>query len=541
MGKLTIANLKKTIYYLKRNGLRNTWNAARERLSATEPYVPTIFSEEELGEMRQEAAEWMQKVEASGGELPFFHILVPAYRTNPVFLKELVESVQAQVYPKWELLLLDASEDLSVQNELLKICSETKIVSEKQDANSDNGEETEAECLAGSVRYVRLSSNAGISENTNAGLLYVSSGYVGLLDHDDVLTPDALYEMVKVIYETAKDWVEESGDHERIAADGALAFAKAPLVLYSDEDKWDGAEQYYEPNRKEDFNLDLLLSNNYICHFLVMKTELFQKLKLRKEYDGAQDYDLVLRAAAWIMGHDGVPELGICHIPKVLYHWRCHGGSTAENPQSKLYAYDAGRRALQDFADRQGWQAKAQDLKHVGFYRLTYGAKEIGAEATCPTLENRLDLGAVGGKILANNMLVGGRMTEDGGIFYEGLKAEFSGYLHRGVLTQDAEAVDLRCICVAKEFWPLFEEVVGVPYATRCMVIQDGKAVRKDEAPLKQPQEGGAIQESLTINIFDARTLPTDADIKNLSLSFCKALREQGKRILWDPELILHV
>ena len=541
MGKLTIANLKKTIYYLKRNGLRNTWNAARERLSATEPYVPTIFSEEELGEMRQEAAEWMQKVEASGGELPFFHILVPAYRTNPVFLKELVESVQAQVYPKWELLLLDASEDSSVQNELLKICSETKIVSEKQDANSDNGEETEAECLAGSVRYVRLSSNAGISENTNAGLLYVSSGYVGLLDHDDMLTPDALYEMVKVIYETAKDWIEESGDHERIAADGALAFAKAPLVLYSDEDKWDGAEQYYERNRKEDFNLDLLLSNNYICHFLVMKTELFQELKLRKEYDGAQDYDLVLRASAWIMGHGGVPELEVCHVPKVLYHWRCHGGSTAENPQSKLYAYEAGRRALQDFADRQGWQAKAQDLKHVGFYRLTYDAKEIGAEVTCPTLENRSDLGAVGGKILANNMLVGGRMAEDGGIFYEGLKAEFSGYLHRGVLTQDAEAVDLRCICVAKEFWPLFEEVVGVPYATRRMVIQDGKAVRKDEAPLKQPQEGGAGQESLTINIFDARTLPKDADIKNLSLSFCKALREQGKRILWDPELILHV
>ena len=479
MGKLTIANLKKTLYYLKRNGLRNTWNAARERLAAVEPYEPKIFTEDELLAMRLETAGWIAESDASGRSMPFFSILVPAYRTDSRFLRELVESVQAQVYPKWELLILDASEDESVREALERICDAAKlklwITNE-----TDTGE--------GGVRYVRLAENAGISENTNAGLPYVTGDYVGLLDHDDVLTPDALYEMTL-----------------------AICGEDAPTVLYSDEDKWDGEGKYYERNRKEDFNLDLLLSNNYVCHFLVMKTELFRELKLRKEYDGAQDYDLVLRAAAWIMKQGRMPENEIRHVPEVLYHWRCHGGSTAENPQSKLYAYEAGRRALQDFSDGQGWKAKAVDLKHLGFYRL----RHEGTQETL--LEERKDLGAIGGKILSKGAIAGGRMAEDGSIYYEGLNENYSGYMHRAVLTQDAEAADLRCICVAKELWPLFEEIVGVPYVTRRIDLKE---------------ERGA-------EIFDAGTLPEGADVKALSLAFSKALRERGKRILWDPELAI--
>lgn len=477
--------------------------------------------------MRREAAGWMVEADASGMDVPLFSILVPAYRTDPKFLKELVESVQAQVYPKWELIILDASEEDGVKNSIYEICGEIKarlVMADGSEAvrkaEGTDGENAERETKGtdggeaghetyGTVRYVRLAENAGISENTNAGIPYATGDYVGLLDHDDVLTPDSLYEMASAILSAG------SGD---------------PMMVYSDEDKWDGEGRYYEPNRKEDFNLDLLLSNNYVCHFLVMKAELFRELKLRREYDGAQDYDLVLRAAAKVVakenraeavgGEDAVTEQRqILHVPKVLYHWRCHGGSTAENPQSKLYAYEAGRRALQDFADRQGWQAKAEDLKHLGFYRLCFG----GAERT---LEERVDLGAIGGKILTDGKISGGRMAADGGVYYEGLRAEFSGYLNRAVLTQDAEAVDLRCIHVAKEYWPLFQTIVGVPYVARTL-------------PGKSAENGEKGAESVAADIFDVKTLPENADVKALSLQFCKALREQGKRILWDPQLIL--
>lgn len=508
MGKLTIANLKKTIYYLKRNGLRNTINAAAERLSETKVYQYHPFSEEEKKTIRGQARDLIEAWNASEEAVPTFSILVPAYHTDPKFLRDLVESVREQAYPLWELLILDASGDESVWEPLRKICDEagTALLTGGNKVDDDSAVDV------GSVRYVRLAENGGISENTNAGISYAQGDYIGLLDHDDVLTPDALLEMAKAI----------RGEGEAFARE-------TPLMVYSDEDKWDGEKQYYEPNQKEDFNLDLLLSNNYICHFLVMERELFRKLRLRKEFDGAQDYDLVLRAAAEIMAQGLEPEEVIRHVPEVLYHWRCHGGSTAENPQSKLYAYEAGKRALQEFADGQGWSATAEDLKHVGFYRLNYQKNdqkpESGEGEGCPALQMRRDLSAVGGKILdeREQTLTGGRMAEEGSVYYDGLKEGFSGYLHRAVLTQNAEAVDLRCICVAKEFWPLFESVVGVPYRT-CKVFESRDFNDKDAA---MPQ----------VEIFDAGTLPEDADVKALSLAFCKELRGLGKRILWDPEL----
>lgn len=544
MGKLTFANLKKTLYYLQRNGIRNTWNAAKERLSAVEEYSFKPLSEEEKKALREQARECIRNWSAAEEEVPTFSILVPAYRTNPVFLKDLVISLREQAYPFWELILLDASEDESVNAALEEICAETQVPMFSEHVADDEDDAVNV----GSLCYVRLAENGGISVNTNAGISHAHGRYVGLLDHDDVLTPDALYEMAKAIRgrkeagaaatetkqslaeETRQSLAEEARQSgtEEARQSGAES---APLVLYSDEDKWDGEEQYYEPNLKEDFNLDLLLSNNYVCHFLVMERELFRKLRLRKEFDGAQDYDLVLRAAAEIMERGLLPETVIRHVPKVLYHWRCHGGSTAENPQSKLYAYEAGKRALQDFANEQGWNAVTVDLKHVGFYRLNYGADEkpegFRRQEENPVLANRFDLGAVGGKVLdeRGQTLAGGRMAENGSIFYEGLKEGFSGPLHRAVLTQDAEAVDLRCICVAKEFWPLFESVVGVPYRTR-------KVFRKESF-------GDEDASALQVEIFDAGTLPEGADVKALSLAFCKELQKHGKRILWDPELVV--
>ena len=411
MGKISVANLKKTIYYLRRNGLKNTCYAVRERLDEKRnaPYSFTPVTEEELAFQRQ----------ASQSLATTFSIVVPAYRTGETYLRELVTSVARQTYSKWELIIADATEDDSVKAALERIAGEEKIPLFDYTATA-----WQDSC----IRYVRLKDNAGIAENTNQGLGAAGGDYIGLLDHDDVLTENALYEMAAAIEKGKQSGVEVK-------------------LLYSDEDKCNSDRtKYFEPNFKEKFNLDLILSNNYICHFMVMEAALMKELGFRQEYNGAQDYDLTLRAAERLLDN----EAQIVHIPLVLYHWRCHAASTAENPQSKQYAYDAGLRALQDFADRQGWSAKAVPLKHLGFYTLQYEGGPLCA---------RSDIGAVGGRLVEGfgEKIVGGRMSETGEIFYQGLPKAYSGYLHRAVLTQDAAALDIRCIQVKEELHVLFK------------------------------------------------------------------------------------
>lgn len=546
MPALNIANLKKTIYYLQRNGLQNTWNAAKERLeqSRGDDYRWQEPSQLELRAGREACAELLEEAEKTGRKAPHISILVPAYRTNPVFLQELVESVRMQTYPLWELLILDATEknDDVVKKTLKEICIVKGIpLTEETAVRAEDGIQSASENMEGSmqgssasmseqqqdttawqdgrVRYISLPANDGISENTNWGVRMALGDYCGLLDHDDVLTVDALGSMAEAILEEREMGV-------------------VPRLLYSDEDKWNGEKEgYYEPHFKEDFNLNLLLSNNYICHFLVMETALLRQLKLRKEYDGAQDFDLVLRAAETILKDNqeriakqdipaGKREIlekeNIVHIPRVLYHWRCHSGSTAENPRSKTYAYEAGKRAVQDYMDRQNITAHVEHTKHVGFYVPLYYEKEPVKSMEDPlVLQQCGDLGAVGGRVICKDRgtahelhlqkgcIVGGRMDFDGRVYYYGLKPGYSGYMHRAALPQDAQAVDLRCICVSKEFRDLFSEITGVPYVTKPGT-----------------------------HIFDASTLPGDCDLKQLSLAFGRALRERGKRILWDPEMV---
>ena len=159
-----------------------------------------------------------------------------------------------------------------------------------------------------------------------------------------------------------------------------------------------------------------------------------QKLKFRKEYDGAQDYDIFLRAVAELWNRNPKVEETICHIPKVLYHWRCHNDSTAANPQSKRYAYDAGKRALQDFTDNRGWMARVEEMAHVGFYRVTY---EGGIFA------QRDDVAVVIGKEVKWGKVVSGIYDQNGKMLYAGLPFCYSGYIHRAVLTQNAIQVDM--------------------------------------------------------------------------------------------------
>lgn len=441
---ISFADVKKTLYFLKRNGIESTRYEIRERLEQRKQplYRWELASLEELKRQKRWAEENSSQMK--------FSIVVPAYRTRENCLRDLVDSLLFQSYPYWELILADATEKKTV----------SKVMKEFDDPR---------------IRYVHLESNEGISENTNRALELVTGDYVGLLDHDDTLTRDALYEIAVRIEEKRRAGIE-------------------PQLIYSDEDKGDKEMLiFYEPNRKEEFNLDLLLSNNYICHFMVMKRELIRKLRLRREFDGAQDYDLVLRAVEELAGK----EETILHVPRAIYHWRCHGGSTSENPWSKRYAYDAGRRAVQGFADRKGWNAKAVDMAHPGFYRLEYDGSP---------LKVREDLAAVGGRLTEGGKITGGRMGSDGSVFYEGLPEVYSGYLHRAVLQQDAEALDVRNMELRESLRGVFEEIAGVPYKTLPGTDK-----------------------------FDAAALPAGTDPVEVSLRLSRALRERGYRLLYQP------
>ena len=456
MGKIIkVSNLRKTLNYLKKNGIRQAVYAIRERVGEEllEDYHYEGPGREELVRQREE-----------GGIFGIrFSILVPAYETKEEYLRPMLESVLGQSYGNFELVIADASKEERVE----------QVVKSYDDPR---------------IRYRRLKQNAGISANTNQALMYATGDYAALLDHDDLLAPDALYEMAKEIYHK---------DQENIQIQ----------MLYSDEDKCDGSGRvFFEPNRKPEFNLDLILSNNYICHFLVMKRQLMQELCFRSVCDGAQDYDLVLRGVSAMLGKDKKrtfrTELPIVHIPKVLYHWRCHEGSTAGTPESKQYAYDAGKRALEDFLRSRGWKGKVAHLRHLGFYRVNF----------LPDLfTNRLDTAVVGGKLVdKKNKIIGGLYLTDGTVVYEGLHKEYSGYMHRACLTQEAEAVDVRCMKLSPQAQGIMEELLGLGY-------------------LQNPRNGR----------FDWKNCLNDhVDYKELSLRFCEKIRQKGFRIVWDPELV---
>lgn len=255
--------------------------------------------------------------------MPKISIVVPMYNTREKFLKELVNSVLQQTYGNWELCFADGSE---TQNEKLQ-----KIL-EKDER----------------IKYKFLNENKGISENTNAAIQMATGDYIALLDHDDVLAKYALYEVVKMIN----------------------SFPNAEFI-YSDEDKIDQNSNRSDAYFKPEFAPDTLRCQNYICHFSVFKKELMDKLGgFRSEFDGAQDYDIFLRMS------EVVKPGNIKHIPRILYHWRVHKGSTAmENSNAKNYAFDNGIKALEAHLQRVGLHGKVSNGCIPGIYRIDYKVK----------------------------------------------------------------------------------------------------------------------------------------------------------------------
>ena len=190
------------------------------------------------------------------------------------------------------------------------------------------------------IRLIRLEKNLGIAQNTNAGIAASTGEFIAFLDHDDFLEPDALF----------------------CYAD-ALNKDKTIDVFYSDEDKTDEyAAHYFYPHFKSDFNIDLLHANNYMCHFLAVRKSLVDTVGgLNEKFDGAQDYDFVLRLTE--------NTKKIYHCPRILYHWRCSNQSTAANQGNKMYAIHAGKAALNAHYKRIGWNARAQEGAVDGWYQ----------------------------------------------------------------------------------------------------------------------------------------------------------------------------
>ncbi len=264
-------------------------------------------------------------------------VVVPVYRTRPDHMTALIRSMQAQTWPHWELCLADASAGKRVD----EAGETTPAVSPLADLlNKESAADPR-------IKVAYLTENGGISDNTNAAIAMATGELIVFADHDDLLAPNALYEI-------AKAYLED----------------KTREAIYSDEDKIDiEGEHRFGPHFKSDYNPDLLRSVNYMCHIFAVTRELLNRVgMLRREFDGAQDYDFNLRACE--------AAKQVYHIPKILYHWRAHPDSTAENPQSKLYAFEAGKRAIQAHYDRTGLPARVTDMEFYGTYRSVYEWKE---------------------------------------------------------------------------------------------------------------------------------------------------------------------
>ena len=317
---LRISNIKKMIQLIKEEGFKTAFAKLKGVLLGVIPADNLNNSYQKLIDAIEPTPEEieMQRKHKFNYE-PKISILVPMYKTPYKFFEELVDCLINQTYTNWELCLADGSPEEDMELKLI--------------INKDSR-----------IKYKYLNENKGIAGNTNECIKLATGDFIALFDHDDLLPVFSLYEVVKAI--------NENPDVE---------------FIYTDEDKITTLDKpRFNPHFKPDFSLDFLRANNYICHFSVFKKELMQKLGgERSKYDGAQDFDIILRVAE--------NTNKIVHIPKVLYHWRVHPNSTAQaETAAKPYAFEAGIPAIQDHLERVGLKGKVTHGASLGTYRIQY-------------------------------------------------------------------------------------------------------------------------------------------------------------------------
>ncbi len=316
--------LQRIFYHLKRYGILKTIKKMMNRM---------IKLDKRNRKSNQELYQnWILQNEPNETELelqkgnkfalqPKISIVVPMYNPDENLFLELLNSLLLQTYSNWELCLADGSEEKN--DTIFALCSRNS-----------------------KIKYQFLDGNKGISENTNEALKMVTGDFIAFLDHDDCLPRFALYEVVKEI--------NKNSDVE---------------LIYSDEDKMDEKGNRFEPYFKPDFSPETLECNNYITHLVVLKKELVKRIgMLDSRFDGAQDFDYLLRATE--------NTTKIVHISKILYHWRTTKNSTANVAQSKLYAYEAGLRAVEEHLNRIHKKAKVENPEEVpGIYQIKFEIK----------------------------------------------------------------------------------------------------------------------------------------------------------------------
>lgn len=314
---------KRAHRYVKNNGLKK----GIKRL--VEKFFEKIFKKNDYKKEQESYLKWIKNNEPNEEELqkqreykfeysPKISVVVPMYNTPENYFLELVESLKNQTYTNWELCLGDGSD------------KKANFIDDV--VNSDDR-----------IVYKLLDENKGISGNTNEALKLVTGEYIALLDHDDLLPEFSLYEIVKVINDD-----------------------KEAEFIYTDEDKvYEEKTQRMGPHFKPDYAPDTLRSYNYICHFSIFKKSLMDKLVgFNDEFNGSQDYDIILRATE--------QANRVIHIPKILYHWRINANSVAASASAKPYAYVAAKKAIMASLERQGIKAKVEDSRVLGLYRTTY-------------------------------------------------------------------------------------------------------------------------------------------------------------------------
>lgn len=309
----------RTLVYLKKNGLRVTVyrvlkgagpmpvDKRKLKKIAKDYYISAQRREQE------ENAQFLKDIK--------FSVLVPLYNTPESFLKAMIESVQAQTYKNWELCLVDGSD------------SEHSFVGEMCKKYADGDKR---------IKYEKLERNLGISENTNACINMATGDYIALFDHDDLLHPSALYEVMRAICEHGADFI------------------------YTDENTFsEEPRDAYNPHFKPDFSPDTLRSYNYICHLSVFSRELLDSVGyFRSEYDGSQDYDLILRLTE--------KAKKVFHIRKILYYWRAHKNSVAQDVGAKPYTITAAKKALAAHLERCGLKGEVLDSSVPTTYHIKY-------------------------------------------------------------------------------------------------------------------------------------------------------------------------
>ncbi|MCF8367145.1 MAG: glycosyltransferase family 2 protein [Bacteroidales bacterium] len=472
---------------------------------------------------------------------PLISVIMPAWNSNPQWLKEAIESVRKQIYPNWELCIAD---DASTKQ------SHFKILHEYQKSDSR-------------IKVLFRNENGHISEASNSALKLATGEYVALLDHDDLLTQDAFFYVVAAINKNP---------------DAAL--------IYTDEDKIDKKGKRLDPYFKCDWNYSLFLGQNFPNHLTVYKRAIITKVGgFRQGFEGSQDYDLALRCI------EQIDPSQIVHIPSILYQWRQHKESTAEKTGNKSYAVIAGQRALQEHLQRTGTKAEVEILP-MSYYRIKYKLPQNlpFVSIIIPTRNNKIILEQCIQSILSKTdypnyelLVIDNKSDHDDTLNYF---AEISKHSRISVLKDERpfnfSAINNRAVQLSKGDFILFlnddTEVISSGWLSEMVSILLQPGVGAVGAKLLYPNEtiqhagvilgiggvGGHVHKRMNINNYGyfgrailmqefsaltaacllVRTTIFDKvggfDEVNLAIAFndvdlCLKIREKGYRLVFTP------